>query len=133
MRAGARIVWSGLALWLLVGCASMMDASRLSSAPARPPVPADSVRLFFSPDYLTGRYEPVAFLGTDVDWNATFNEGTYRALRARAARLGANAVIVGSIIDANGNPRITGLPPRAMTVNIGRAVAVYLFPSGSPP
>jgi hypothetical protein len=125
MSIRARRVWSLLALCLLAGCASV-DGYRIGTA-ARPRVPADSVRLFFSPDYVSARYEPVAVLGTDLDWNRSFNKGTYDALRARAGQLGANAVILGSVVGADGRPRIAGLPPRALTSSVGRAVAVYIF------
>ena len=113
---------------LLAGCSVPVNANRIGSAPPRPPVSKDSVRLFFSTDYVTSRYEPIAVIGMGIDWNRPRDATEYTALRARAGRLGANAVILGSYLDANGNPRFAGVPERGRNRGAGMAIAVVLIP-----
>jgi hypothetical protein len=125
----SRVSWV-VAMSLLSSCWTSIDVARLGSGPARPPVPIDSVRLFFSPDYVGTPFEPVALLGTGIDWTGDFNDDVYRTLRARAGQLGANAVLIGPVVDAQGRPRISGLPERTTQRNVGRAVAIYVSPPG---
>jgi hypothetical protein len=116
--------WSmsfGLALGMAAGCTSMR-VDRLASGSPRPAVPADSVRLFFSPQYVPGRYEQVAVLGRDVNWLHDHEHRVYRLLKRKAGELGANGVIIA--------PRST--PERPDEIRV-QALAIYIHPRGAPP
>jgi hypothetical protein len=116
--------WSmscGLALGMVAACTSMR-VDRLNSGSPRAAVPADSVRLFFSPQYVPGRYEQIALLGRDIDWYHDHERRTYRLLKTKAGELGANAVLIASL----------SLPDRPNEIRI-QAIAIYFHPRGTPP
>jgi hypothetical protein len=119
MRARSTLCW--LALGVVAGC-TPVRVDRLDSGPPRPAVHADSVRLFFSPRYVPGRYEQVAILGRDINWSHDHEHGMYRLLKTKAGELGANGVLIAPFSG----------PDRPNEIRM-QAIAIYIHPRGTPP
>jgi hypothetical protein len=96
MHRLTRTLLGGALPLALAGC-QQVHVTPIAPASARPPVVTDSVRLFYSRDAVPFRYDEIAVLSMDVDWLVRDKEDIYRALRARAGEIGANAVIVAPI------------------------------------
>lgn len=82
------------ALLLSVAACRQVKVTPIAPATPRPAVLTDSVRLFFSPEAVPFRYDEIALLSMNVDWNLEDKEDIYLALRKKAGELGANGVIV---------------------------------------
>jgi len=88
-----RVFTTACMVVLLAGCAT---TSRVMISPARPAVALEQVRVYFSPP--PGRYTEIAMLETSSG-GFTYGEqnkmnSVLGKLRAEAARLGANGVLV---------------------------------------
>jgi hypothetical protein len=137
----------GAILFLLCAC----ESSHLLVGDPRAPIPVRDVTLYVTPP--AAPYEKIAILETSSKHSLAFTEGgktevVLGRLRAEAARLGANGVLLQAVADqADGSfdtgvgTSLTGVhgtvgvgwgTSSGKTVKIGRAVAVYVDPASTP-
>ena len=114
-----------LAAALLGACTStgavMLDAG---PGPERHP---DEVRVFLAEDDVPGDFEPIALVTSRSDASWADETDLIRAMRRRAAKLGADAIIVGEIRDPNTLERVAEVFTDYEAQRRGRAVAIRLL------
>lgn len=104
-----------------------------ATLPKRPPVPTDSVRVFFDEGGVPGPFERIAMLSTHARWDRTDAERVVAALKAKAGRIGANAVVVFPITDPRGGERVAALIIPGVGEVSGSALAIFLVsPTATP-
>ena len=91
MRALSRVVFLG-ALPTLLGACVRVATTPLGTGATLPPVPPDSVRIFAT--QAPPAYTEIALLRTKRLFGLESDRRTLRALRERAARLGANGILL---------------------------------------
>ncbi|MCA9445412.1 MAG: hypothetical protein KC964_31775 [Candidatus Omnitrophica bacterium] len=103
---------------LLVGCSTTSSAIRTGSQTFEATTPA-SVQVYFSPDQVPGKYEEIGRVSTQkraqTAWTDVNEEKLIEILKKEAASLGAQAIILQSIVEDE-NPVSSG----AMTWNESR-------------
>jgi len=77
------------------GCVQT-QATRLT-AEAQPPVPEEEVRVYRTPGHIGCAYDEVALIHAQGDVAFTNEHRMIKAARKRAAKVGANGVILGTI------------------------------------
>jgi hypothetical protein len=112
------------ALIVILGACQTVRVTPIDPAP-RPFVAIDSVRLFYSVEAVPFRYDEVALLDMEADWLTEDREHIYRALREKAGRLGANAVIVAPIEEPSKGQKVASVLV-TRTGYRGKAMAVFL-------
>lgn len=112
------------ALLLALSACQQVRVTPVAPATARPAVPTESVRLFYSREAVPFRYEEIALLSMHVDWLVRDKEAIYLALRQKAGELGANAVIIAPMKDSPSGEQV----PVLVTASglSGNALAVFL-------
>ena len=86
------IIAAALAL-AVSGCVNV-EATRLSAGQPLAPLAASQVTIYLSPDKVPGSYKEIALLEANGDGNATTERDFYESMRKKAAKLGANGVIL---------------------------------------
>jgi hypothetical protein len=116
MRLGV-FAAAGLAALSLAACVNT-NATLLGQARARGPVDPASVEIYRTAAQVPGGFTELALIHASGDSGMTDERRLYRSLRAEAARLGADAIILDGLSDYNASRQ-------------GRAIAIVL--TGSPP
>lgn len=81
-----------LVLPLLAGCVSTNVTSLSSSQ--YPPVHPEEVTIYLDEEDIPGEYEKMALINARGDYSTTDERAMFKAVRKRAAKLGANGVLV---------------------------------------
>ena len=115
----------------LAGCVSTQLTMLDLTAPKRPAVHPDSVRIYRTPDRVKGRYEEIALLHATGETDWTSERTMLESMRRKAGRAGANGVILDSIKEPGTAERIAGAILKTGTVRKGRAVAIFVFPDSA--
>lgn len=125
-----------LAVLLLEGCVNAR-ATRLGTAPIRPAIAPEQVVIYRTADQVEGRYQEVAILTARGAHTFAEEERLYKHMRIEAAKIGANAIILDSIVEPEKTELISGKwwlsagqalyrtainPPDRK----GRAIAIYV-------
>ena len=92
-RMATRAVLAG-GLVLALGACVNVEATRLDRSVALAPVPRDEVRVFLTPAEVPGDYRKIALLEADGDGDFHSEHDFIESMRARAAKLGANGVVL---------------------------------------
>lgn len=110
---------------LLGACTStgavLLDAG---PGPARHP---DQVRVFLHEEDVPGEYEQIALVTSKSDASWTDETDLIRAMQRRAARLGADAIIVGDIREPSTLERVAEVFTEYEAPRRGRSVAIRLL------
>lgn len=115
-----------------VACVST-QATILNPSPVkRPPVAADQVRVYRTPEQVAGRYEEVALLHAQGETDWTNERGMIESMRKKAGKVGANGLILDSIREPRAVERIAGAVLKTGSTRRGRAVAIFVFPDSAP-
>ena len=114
-----------IAAALLAACTST-GAVLLDGRPGPERDPYD-VRVFLHEDDVPGEYEAIALVTARSDATWADETDLIRAMRRRAARLGADAIIVGEIRDPNTLERVAEVFTDYQAQRRGRAVAIRLL------
>lgn len=133
-----RLVAVCVLLVTLTGCVSA-SATRLGKAAIRPAIDPETVVIYRTADQVPGRYDEVALLNAEGDHTFAKEERLYSKMRKKAASLGANALILDSVIEPEKDERMSGKwwleighavytsvinPPNRK----GKAIAIYVYP-----
>lgn len=138
MIRSARALFVSALLVVMTGCVNT-SATRLGAAPIRPAINAEAVIIYRTADQVPGRYEEVALINAEGDHTFAKEERLYKNMREKAASLGANAIILDSVIEPEREERMSGKwwlelghavystvinPPNRK----GKAIAIYVLP-----
>ncbi len=122
-----RLVLSILSLVALCACVTV-QSTRLGAGVIHPPVSADAVAIYLSSAQIHRPYEQVALLDASGAYDYTSEEKMFAKLRANAAALGANAIILSSVTEPTTGAKVAewfiGVPADRR----GKAIAIYVHP-----
>lgn len=109
------------------GCVSV-NATRLEAGPPRAAVAPENVRIYRTAQQVGRPYEEVALLNAAGDYAMT-NEGQmFEAMRKKAAKLGANAVILDGVSEPTTGQRVARAFLGTPADRKGKAIAIYIDP-----
>lgn len=111
---------------LLGGCTST-GAVLLGGAGTYPQIAPYEVRVFLHEDDVPGEYERIALVTARSEASWADETDLIRAMRKRAARLGANGIIVGEVRDPTTLERVAEVLTEYEPQRRGRAVAIRLL------
>lgn len=110
----------------LLGACTTTGAVLLDTGPGPERHPND-VRVFLYEDEVPGEYERIALVTARSDASWADETDLIRAMRRRAARLGADAIILGEVTDPNTLERVAEVLTDYEPQRRGRAVAIRLL------
>ena len=120
-----------LFLAFLAACTSTAHSVRLETGPARPPLPADSVRIYRSAAQVPGPYVEVGII-TAQGYTITVDDARLiERMREEAGKLGANALILDASSDGAAQQGKVNVQVNEPQMAKGRSVAIYVKPSGT--
>ena len=104
------------------------DAAVMNKQLVRPAIKADAVVLYRTPQQVPRPYDEVAILNSkgDADW--TDEAKMYRSMRKKAAKLGANGVIIENTKEPGTVARVAKALLRISADRKGNALAIYVHP-----
>jgi hypothetical protein len=122
----------------LTGCVST-SATRLGAAAIRPAVDPETVVIYRTADQVPSTYDEIALVFAEGDHTFTKEERLYSTMRKKAATLGANALILDSVVEPQIEQRLSGKwwleIGHALYTNVvnppnrkGKALAIYVRP-----
>ena len=101
-------------------------ATVLDSSAQHPAICPEAVRLFTGADKVPGEYGEVAVLTSKGDVDLTSEEGMVKSQRKKAAKLGANGLILGDQKDPSTGAKIAKAVLGTSANRKGRATAIYI-------
>ncbi len=113
----------------LVACVSTNVAVLDPSIRLAPICPA-GVELFTSADRVDAPFREVALLNSTGESGSTSEQGMYDSMRRKAAEVGANGIILGSITEPNAGTKIVGALFGTGASRKGQSTAIHI-PSDS--
>jgi len=84
------------------------SATRLGVAAIRPAVDSETVVIYRTANQVPSAYDEIALVLAEGDHTFTKEERLYRLLRKKAVILGANALILDSIVEPQMDQRLSG-------------------------
>ncbi|HEY7767871.1 hypothetical protein [Longimicrobium sp.] len=111
---------------LLVSACTTTSAVLLGGSGTYPELNPAEVRVFLRERDVPAEYERIALVTAKSDAGWTDETDLIRAMRKRAAKLGANAIIIGDISDPTTLERVAEVLTDYEPQRRGRAVAIRL-------
>ena len=87
-----------LVLVALAGCIST-NAVRLGAPTQYPPVRPEEVQVFLKEEDVKGEFDKIAIVNAEGNYSYANDERMIEAMKKKAAKLGANAIILGEFKD----------------------------------
>lgn len=123
-----------LALGLLVGCVQTQATLLNPSAQAYPPVAPDSVIILTSDTELdTLEFARVAMIEATGSGEWTSQTGMLEAMRKKAGKMGANAILMPAINEPGAGAKVAGAFLGTGTQRKGQVVALRILGRKAPP
>jgi hypothetical protein len=120
-----RLIPLAAGVTLAAACVST-SATVLNPEAQRAPICADGVQLFTSADKVGKDFFEVAVLNSKGDSDWTSEEGMANSQRKKAAKLGANGVILGDQKDPSTGAKIAKAFLGTSANRKGKSVAIYI-------
>jgi len=114
-------------IFSMIACMST-KAVRLGESVSRPAIPWKQIKVYRSADQVTGKYEEVALLMTTADTMWTSEKGMWNSMKKKAAKMGANAIILDAVSEPGAGAKVLGAVLGVGTERKGKAVAIYIYP-----
>jgi hypothetical protein len=114
------------ALALVLGACTSTGAVLLGGTEPYPEIDPYEVRVFLSEDEVPVEYERIALVTARSDAGWTDEADLIRAMRKRAARLGANGLIVGELRDPSTLERVAEVLTEYEAQRRARGIAIRL-------
>jgi hypothetical protein len=111
---------------ILLGACTTTSAVLLGGSGTYPELNPAEVRVFLRERDVPAEYERIALVTAKSDAGWTDETDLIRAMRKRAAKLGANAIIIGEISDPTTLERVAEVLTDYEPQRRGRAVAIRL-------
>lgn len=108
-----------------ISCVSV-SAVKLGTVTERPPIPADEVIVYRTADQVPFEYEEIALLTAKGEAGWTDEEDMFNAMRKKAGKLGANAIILDAISEPSAGAKIAGAVLGTGAERKGKAVAIFV-------
>jgi len=121
-----RIALLSLIAAILVSACTTTSAVLLGGSGTYPELNPAEVRVFLRERDVPAEYERIALVTAKSDAGWTDETDLIRAMRKRAAKLGANAIIIGDISDPTTLERVAEVLTDYEPQRRGRAVAIRL-------
>jgi hypothetical protein len=86
----------------------------------------DAVRLFTTPAKVTAPYNEVALLHSSGEAGWSDEEDMLESMREKAAKLGANGIILDNIDEPSALTKVIGTVAKTGTERKGKALAIYI-------
>ncbi|MBI3247273.1 MAG: hypothetical protein HYZ50_12285 [Deltaproteobacteria bacterium] len=123
----ARRFWLLLFAVLAAGCVST-TATRLGTSGLRASLLPESVAIYRTAAQVPGKYEEVALLYSKGAATMTNEPQMFDSMKAKAAELGANGIILDAISEPSAGAKIAGAFLGYAPERQGNAIAIYIFP-----
>ena len=111
---------------LLTGCVSV-QATRLGSAKIYAATTPDKVYIYRTAAQVHGKYEEIGILSASGDYEMTSEEEMFKAMREKAAELGANGVILDSLSEPTTGSKIAQALLFTSADRQGKAIAIRVL------
>lgn len=112
---------------LTAGCVST-NAVRLGGGPLRPPTAEDRVVIYRTSEQVPGKYEEIALINASGESSYTNEEQMFKAMRKKAAELGANAIVLEAVNEPGAGAKVAAAIFGVGANRKGKAIAIYVFP-----
>lgn len=129
-----RIILVGtLCAFVFGGCVST-HTTMLNPSAKRRAITPDQVVIYTAPDKVPGKYDELGLLTSQGDYKVAGDDKFYESFRKEAAKIGANGVIIGQIIDPSTGQKVASAifgafaPANRKT----EAMAIYVYPAQGP-
>ena len=86
----------------------------------------DAVRLYTTPAKVPSAYSEVALLHSAGESGWSNEEDMFESMREKAAKLGANGIILDNIDEPSALTKVIGAVARTGTTRKGKALAIYI-------
>jgi len=116
-----------VAIFIFSACMST-KAVRLGESISRPAIPWKQIKVYLSAEQVTGKYEEVALLMTTADTIWTSEKGMWNSMKKKAAKMGANAIILDAVSEPSAGAKVAGAFLGIGTDRKGKAVAIFIYP-----
>ena len=127
MRKLSSVIIVCLITALASGCVSV-SATRLEAGPARGAIAPEKVRIYRTAQQVGRPYDEVALLNAAGDYSMTNESQMYEAMRKKAAKLGANGVILDGVSEPTTGQRVARAFLGTPADRKGKAIAIYIDP-----
>ena len=114
-------------IFSLTACMST-KAVRLGDQIARPILPWQQITVYRTADQVPGSYDEVGLLMTTASTIWTSEKGMWNSMKKKAAKLGANAIILDAISEPSAGAKIAGALFGVGINRKGKAVAIFVHP-----
>ena len=111
----------------LMACMST-KAVRLGDQISRPIIPWQQVVVYRTADQVPSKYDEVGLLMTTASTIWTSEKGMWNSMKKKAAKLGANAIILDAISEPSAGAKVAGALFGIGVNRKGKAVAIYVHP-----
>ena len=120
-------------LSLLMGCVHTTTTPLGTATMNRMALNPSQVKLYRTAAQVPGKYEEVALLHSEGDSVWTNEPMMYESMRAKAAEVGANGIILDAISEPSAGAKVAGIFLGIRTERKGKSVAIYVYPPGEAP
>jgi hypothetical protein len=110
---------------VLAGCVST-NAVQLDPGQVRAPVCPDAVQIFTDSSHAPAEYVEVALLSSSGNTGSTSEKGMYESQRKKAAKMGANGLILSPISEPKAGTKIIGALFGTGAERKGHATAIWI-------
>ena len=114
-------------IFSLTACMST-KAVRLGDQIDRPMLPWQQVKVYRTADQVPSDYDEVGLLMTTASTIWTSEKGMWNSMKKKAAKLGANAIILDAISEPSAGAKIAGALFGVGINRKGKAVAIFVHP-----
>lgn len=111
----------------LMACMST-KAVRLGDRVSAPVVQWQQVKVYRTADQVPGKYDEVGLLMTTASTIWTSEAGMWNSMKKKAAKLGANAIILDAVSEPSAGAKVAGALFGIGVNRKGKAVAIYVHP-----
>ena len=114
-------------IFSLMACMST-KAIRLGDQITRPIIPWQQVKVYRTADQVENDYEEVGLLMTTASTIWTSEKGMWNSMKKKAAKLGANAIILDAVSEPSAGAKVAGALFGIGVNRKGKAVAIFVHP-----
>lgn len=111
----------------LIACMST-KAVRLGDHVSRPIIAWQQISVYRTADQVPGKYDEIGLLMTTASTIWTSEKGMWNSMKKKAAKLGANAIILDAISEPSAGAKVAGALFGIGVNRKGKAVAIYVHP-----
>lgn len=110
---------------VVLGC-TRTNAALVDNSVKLAPSCADGVKIYSTPSAVGGEYKEVALLNSTAKTGFTSEAGMLKSMRKKAAAVGANGIIMGSINEPSAGAKIAGAVFGTGAERKGKSVAIFV-------